>query len=72
MQEENLMQAGNGIFWPNSYTMSMVLCCPSGRCLYYSCIMYVYPSDLPDMYTQALGLQARGRGCTYQANDEGS
>jgi len=40
---------------------------------YYSCIMN--PSDLPDMYTQASGPQgpqARGQGCIYQANHEGT
>ena len=34
-----------------------------------SCIMY--PSDVPNMYTHAL-VMARERGCTYQANHEGT
>ena len=36
-----------------------------------TCNSYIMgPSDLPDMYTQAQGLQAQGCGCAYLANHD--
>ena len=45
------------------------LCKMTGYLLHNSCIMYL--NDLPDMYTQAQGPQAQGRGVPYQVNTRG-